>query len=831
MSSIYRDDKTISMQPNKKRKTTSPQETVTPSSSLRFAVTPVVADFVRRFGCQIDHEITEANVSPRRALPSSPRAFDRISPAAPTPLEFKEGDLVQYLDDCETLCAGVVKKVVQQGARARLEGRTIFSARDTLGPHAIHQYFQTSESSHCLIVSHKHLWLKEQCRSWLLTAQRFRTESSKVTGRVEAASATVAYEHDPEKLCWESCRTARKAGHDDMTFVAATSSHSAAILYKGQTIHEYDFVYLLPRRPSVFEIAQIQELRQTKKDGGVYMQLRPTRRDATDIRLLHLEPITSCFTFIGPQSKLFGKCHVYACSRRRPPRLIDDFWTKDEVRTCAICATPNVESSSDSTPPRSHSPLRVLDVFAGAGGLSLGLESCVQQHSLDAAFEVTWAIENDHAAAQTFRRAFPTACVLEEDASKVLREVLFDHSERSSSKRLVPRLGEIEVIVSGPPCQGFTGMNRYTGQDDESNFQILVALSYVEAFRPKYVVLENVPTMAEASIGKEGPGSWRQIVVLILLALGYSVRLVELQADEYGCPQSRRRLFVIACQSHLPLPRIPPTVTMTLTTTASSSHHAHGPAPAPFPAISSSESICDLPSWDWKDPHHVYGNRMTSHDDELSQRQRRHGIPTFTPSITSDVVGHFWQRYATQPQNWFQRAMRSSGEDAVSQHQTVRLCPLDIERVVSVPLRPRANHLDWSSPRVDREQLALASQDTHRRVASFEDRVKSLPTEAYAFRRLDGAESFPTICGGTLPATKSGTRLHPTCARVLTIRELARAQGFPDEMQFEGTAQEVHSQIGNAVPPPLARALGKVILESWSRAEKQASESNAGSGQ
>lgn len=124
----------------------------------------------------------------------------------------------------------------------------------------------------------------------------------------------------------------------------------------------------------------------------------------------------------------------------------------------------------DSTP----NGLKVLDLFAGAGGLSSGFES--------AGFDIAWAVERDPAACETLKRNHPTCHVYSEDINHVLaciRQGLAGYPSR----------GQVDVVVGGPPCQGFSGLNRHVERrkgEDPMNAMMVTYLSIIEELRPSY---------------------------------------------------------------------------------------------------------------------------------------------------------------------------------------------------------------------------------------------------------------------------------------------------------------------------------------------------------
>jgi DNA (cytosine-5)-methyltransferase 1 len=165
--------------------------------------------------------------------------------------------------------------------------------------------------------------------------------------------------------------------------------------------------------------------------------------------------------------------------------------------------------------------LKAIDLFAGAGGLSLGL--------IEAGFEVIAAVECDSAAAATYRSLHPGTKVLQDDINKV---------------DLTQFIGEIDVVAGGPPCQPFSTGGLRRGADDPRN-GLPAMLAAVELLRPRAVLMENVPGLA-------GPKGREYLLWLLrrLQSLGYEPEHGVLDAADYGVPQRRRRLVI--CASRVP---------------------------------------------------------------------------------------------------------------------------------------------------------------------------------------------------------------------------------------------------------------------------------------
>lgn len=122
-------------------------------------------------------------------------------------------------------------------------------------------------------------------------------------------------------------------------------------------------------------------------------------------------------------------------------------------------------------------PLKCMDVFAGCGGLSEGL------HQAGIA-TTKWAIEKDPAAANAFKLNNPDSLVYTDDCNELLKLVM-ENKDGENNSRNLPKKGEVEMLVGGPPCQGFSGMNRFNaGQYSLFKNSLIVSyLSYCDYYR------------------------------------------------------------------------------------------------------------------------------------------------------------------------------------------------------------------------------------------------------------------------------------------------------------------------------------------------------------
>lgn len=165
---------------------------------------------------------------------------------------------------------------------------------------------------------------------------------------------------------------------------------------------------------------------------------------------------------------------------------------------------------------------RVLDLFAGAGGFSLGFEM--------GGLEVSTHVEIDQYASETIKRNFPNSRVITEDIRFV------DITEFQKE--------DFDVIIGGPPCQGFSvaGSGQFGIQDDRNEL-VFWYLKYVQILKPKIAIIENVPNVLTKK-SKDGK-SFLDLIKSIATEMSYDVSYNVLNAMNYGVPQARKRAFII----------------------------------------------------------------------------------------------------------------------------------------------------------------------------------------------------------------------------------------------------------------------------------------------
>ncbi|XP_028756497.1 DNA (cytosine-5)-methyltransferase 1-like [Neltuma alba] len=435
----------------------------------------------------------------------------------------------------------------------------------------------------------------------------------------------------------------------------------------------------------------------------------------------------------------------------------------------------------------SENRLATLDIFSGCGGLSEGL----QQSGVSS---TKWAIEYEEPAGDAFKLNHPESLVFINNCNVILRAVMEkcgdadDCVSTSEAAELATKLDEVEInnlpipgqvdfINGGPPCQGFSGMNRFN-QSTWSKVQcemILAFLSFADYFRPRYFLLENVRTFVSFNNGQTF-----KLTLASLLEMGYQVRFGILEAGAFGVSQSRKRAFIWAASPEDILPEWPepvhvfsaPELRISLSNSVQYAAVRSTANGAPFRAITVRDTIGDLPP---------VGNGASKANME----------------------------YQSDPVSWFQKNIR--GDMAVlTDHISKEMNELNVIRCQKIPKRPGADWRDLPDEKVTLStgQVADLIPWCLPNTAKRHNQWKGL------FGRLDWEGNFPTSITDPQPMGKVGMCFHPDQDRILTVRECARSQGFPDSYQFSGNIQHKHRQIGNAVPPPLAFALGRKLKEA-----------------
>jgi DNA (cytosine-5)-methyltransferase 1 len=358
-----------------------------------------------------------------------------------------------------------------------------------------------------------------------------------------------------------------------------------------------------------------------------------------------------------------------------------------------------------------------IDLFAGAGGLSLGFEQ--------GGFDIAAAVEIDPIHCATHEHNFSYSKIICASVVDVCGEDIRAKADLGSS--------EIDVVFGGAPCQGFSLIGK-RALDDPRNQLVFHYVRIVQELQPKYFVFENVKGL---TLGKHV--AFLNELIAALSAAGYDVALPYhvLNAADFGVPQDRRRLFVIGARRGLPLPAYPSPNELRTTVW---------------------EAIGDLPDAD-----------------------------TFEELIESDAVRTVWTTHTT-----YARRLRGFESDPADFGYRRNFDP----------------GILTSSLRTEHTKLSKKRFMTT-------ERGKTEPVSR--FRKLPPDDLCNTLRAGTDSARGAFTSprpIHPYLPRVITVREAARLHSYPDWFRFHATKWHGFRQIGNSVPPLLARAVASQIAKA-----------------
>lgn len=372
-----------------------------------------------------------------------------------------------------------------------------------------------------------------------------------------------------------------------------------------------------------------------------------------------------------------------------------------------------------------------VDLFAGAGGLSLGFEQ--------AGFDVVAAVELDpvHCAIHKFN--FPHCAILPQSVAGLSGSEIRDLAD----------IGDVEIdcVFGGPPCQGFSTIG-HRALDDPRNALVTEFVRIVAELRPRSFVFENVKGLV---MGRHK--AFLAELVTAFDVAGYDVRLPwrVLDAASYGVPQHRERLFLMGSRRGSMPPRYPKATAQPADERSKLASRPIGPtcqdAIGDLPDADLFESLSQIDFVEASEP-----SRVSRYGAEMRCRKR--------------AAWHYGY-----VRIWDSQLMTSSW---------------------------RTEHTD-----ISRRRFAETDPGT---------------TEAISrFYKLSSDGLSNTLRAGTDGARGAFTSprpIHYAHPRCVTVREMARLHGFPDWFRFHWTKWHGARQIGNAVPPPLARAVAREVLRS-----------------
>lgn len=454
----------------------------------------------------------------------------------------------------------------------------------------------------------------------------------------------------------------------------------------------------------------------------------------------------------------------------------------------------------------SRGPIRVVDLFAGAGGLSLGFRA--------AGCEVAAAVDADPVAGGTFARNFavlqpqsPPLVLAGEEYSLEVVDFLRGADVPSP-----------DILVGGPPCQGFSrlGRGKLDSLSDEGfegdprNQLYRGFMLMLNHWRPRAVVVENVPGM----LSVRGV-NYAERVAGEIAAAGYRVGYAVLNAVWYGVPQFRERLFFIGYRRDLGVRPVAPPRT----------HRIDMPEGYRSP-LRHEPTLFDETEWDDHDGE-LPVPLATAHPS-VSVGEALDDLPVLSDHLAGGtrLRGDFRRpvAYRHPPRTRYARLMRGwpgLPVPAVVTDHVCRRTPRDHEtfrRMKPGDRYPEAYRL--ACERFE-ESLALLRTTGEAPVEGSEAwaglRARFVPPYPLTkfedkWRKLD-----PEMPSWTVPAhlaKDSYSHIHYDSdqARMVSVREAARIQSFPDGFLFEGNMGDCFRQIGNAVPPLVSWAIAASVL-------------------
>lgn len=420
------------------------------------------------------------------------------------------------------------------------------------------------------------------------------------------------------------------------------------------------------------------------------------------------------------------------------------------------------------------SGLTAVDLFAGAGGMSEGFK--------EAGFKTLFANDHEKPAMATFRRNHADAETSSEDVESL--------DATTIRENLGLNVGELSVLIGGPPCQGFSTYGK-RDEDDTRNQLYMHFIRFLEAFRPKAFVIENVTGLLSMSEGRVVQDISRRI-----REHGYGCSVWTLDAREYGVPQRRRRVFITG-MAHGRLLGLPP-VSHSLSAGAVSSGDLFGTT---LPrALTVHDAISDLPTQTLKprETHTAMPYNSTAETDY--QREMRAGSSELTHHSSKQMLGIRRLRLALMhPGDYGTRIEERLAESGLP------------ESVIDEMLGGEGLR-DLNECRKEDREKELAMRHMLRSGNTSLDAIKSfMDSQGFAnkYRRLKWDEPSHTLVAHM--ARDCSDFVHPLVDRFISVREAARLQSFPDTYYFEDSQFCQLRQIGNAVPPLLAKAVANEV--------------------
>jgi DNA (cytosine-5)-methyltransferase 1 len=408
---------------------------------------------------------------------------------------------------------------------------------------------------------------------------------------------------------------------------------------------------------------------------------------------------------------------------------------------------------------------KVISLFSGAGGMDLGL--------IKAGFDIVWANDFNADAVETYKRNISDHIILG-DITKI------------PSDDIPIKAGDVDLVIGGFPCQGFSIANTKRTMEDKRNFLYLEMLRIIKDKQPKFFIAENVKGLLSMQKGRV-----IQTIVEDFQELGYKVDYKLLNAADYGIPQARERVIIIGNNIGVenPFPKITHTDL--------------------FPGEDNYGEFVEMSLFDdyllpYKTVEETIGFLA---DVELQNGKVNEYIEVDNRKIYNHIAS------TTVQDTFFGRKYEVNQEE---------ICDY---------LKEWRNKSEWTTAKID-QHFGYRHTAGHwfrkdnksgsipkpsdwwelKKILGFDDKYdKAVTTFVEKPIKFEQSLRITNWNRASDTITATSPEIHINKQRRLSARECALLQTFPDEFVFTGSLNSQYRQIGNAVPVELARLLGEGI--------------------
>lgn len=428
--------------------------------------------------------------------------------------------------------------------------------------------------------------------------------------------------------------------------------------------------------------------------------------------------------------------------------------------------------------------ISILDLFCGAGGMSVGFEK--------ADVDVIGGIDKNEAALKTFAKNHPYSFAKQYDIRDAVPQDILELSPTG--------------VVGGPPCKGFSDARGSRYLDDDRNGLVFEFIKWVEQIQPTFVVMENVKGILTIS------DDFMQAVEKEFEDIGYSsLEYKVLDSSDYGVPQSRERVILIAYADTVPATPTHPTPThKTEKITAWN-------AISDLPAQPQDGCIAvDTPTNEFLQWVHSPTHQTTNH---IAHDIKEDGIANKIPSRLEPGEMYRSNRFGDRyRQVWDILADEFSEIERdcfkfIANHRSKQDYRIKGKTVGHVDVRDLIAELPYSREKIATTLETLEGDGwlrSTRKNGLFGYDLNTQSGVRPRYMRITPDKPSNTILTTDF---KPRDKLHPFEDRGISLREGARLQSFPDEFEFTGTFTEIATQIGNAVPPRMIECVANTVVD------------------